>query len=112
VLHATTTRRIDRDDQLMAAADHRTTASDGPALSAEEQELVERLLAGQSLGQASNAMHVSRRTADRRIAAARQALGVRTTAELLGAVARTGVRPRVLTTRSANVGTGSAAGRG
>ena len=90
---------IDRmcdDLRRIGSLDHRVEASTGPALSTEERELVERLLAGQSLGQASNAMHMSRRTADRRLAAARQALGVTTTAELLGAAARSGMRPRAL----------------
>jgi DNA-binding NarL/FixJ family response regulator len=96
VVTATAPREVvDRmcdDLRRIGSLEHRVEASAGPALSDEERELVERLLAGQSLGQASNAMHLSRRTADRRLAAARRALGVRTTAELLGAADRAGIR--------------------
>ena len=38
-----------------------------PALNAGERALLERLLAGDSLGQAAGALHLSRRTADRRL---------------------------------------------
>jgi DNA-binding NarL/FixJ family response regulator len=47
----------------------------------QERRLLELLAEGRSLGQAARALYVSRRTADRRLAAARAKLGVRTTAE-------------------------------
>jgi DNA-binding NarL/FixJ family response regulator len=48
-------------------------------------ELLDALAAGRTLGQAAASLGLSRRTADRRLAAAREALGARSTAE---AVAR------------------------
>jgi DNA-binding CsgD family transcriptional regulator len=93
VVTATASREvIDRlcdDLRRLGPLDHRIDPSgDQPALSAEERALLDRLLAGDSLGQAAAAVHMSRRTADRRIASARRALGVTTTAELLAAAAR------------------------
>ena len=44
---------------------------------------LELLAEGRSLGNAAATLHISRRTADRRLAAARRALGVRTTTEAL-----------------------------
>jgi DNA-binding CsgD family transcriptional regulator len=55
----------------------------GGGLSADERELVELLASGVSLGEAASALHISRRTADRRLASARQALGATTTPELI-----------------------------
>ena len=46
-------------------------------------ELLALLADGRTLGQAASALSLSRRTADRRLAAARDALGARTTAEAL-----------------------------
>jgi len=60
-------------------------------LSTEQAALLRRLHAGQSLGAAAAAEHLSRRTADRRLAQARAALGVRTTPEALVAAARLGL---------------------
>ena len=60
-------------------------------LSAEQAALLRRLHAGQSLGAAAAAENLSRRTADRRLAQARAALGVRTTPEALVAAARLGL---------------------
>jgi DNA-binding NarL/FixJ family response regulator len=57
-------------------------------LNAEQRRLLELLAEGHSLGDAALRLHVSRRTADRRLAAARRALGVRTTAEALLLVGR------------------------
>jgi DNA-binding CsgD family transcriptional regulator len=93
VVAATGSREvIDRlcdDLRRLGPLDHRINSSGGePALSAEERALLDRLLAGDSLGQAAAAVHMSRRTADRRLASARTALGVTTTAELLAAAAR------------------------
>jgi DNA-binding NarL/FixJ family response regulator len=47
----------------------------------EERRLLELLAAGVTLGAAAAQLHISRRTADRRLAAARAALAVATTAE-------------------------------
>ena len=58
-----------------------------------ERALLERLLRGDSLGEAANALHLSRRTADRRLASARRALGAATTAEALAIAARIGRKP-------------------
>ena len=58
-----------------------------------ERLLIERLLAGDSLGEAARALHLSRRTADRRLASARRALGAATTAEALATAVAHGLRP-------------------
>jgi DNA-binding NarL/FixJ family response regulator len=52
-----------------------------PPLPAECEELLVLLAAGQSLGSAASQLHISRRTADHRVAQARDLLGVRTTVE-------------------------------
>jgi DNA-binding NarL/FixJ family response regulator len=93
VVAATAQREvIDRmcdDLRRLGPLDHRITDSESePVLSGEERALLDRLLAGDSLGEAAAAVHLSRRTADRRLASARQALGVTTTAELLAAAAK------------------------
>jgi DNA-binding NarL/FixJ family response regulator len=93
VVAATANREvIDRlcdDLRRLGPLDHRIDSSgDRPVLSAQEWSLLDRLLAGDSLGHAAAAVHLSRRTADRRLASARRALGVNTTAELLAAAAR------------------------
>ena len=61
------------------------------ALAADQLALLTRLQAGMSLGEAAGAEHFSRRTADRRLALARRALGVKTTAEALVVAARQGL---------------------
>jgi DNA-binding NarL/FixJ family response regulator len=93
VVAATAAREvIDRmcdDLRRLGPLDHRITDNESePVLSREERALLDRLLAGDSLGEAAAAVHLSRRTADRRLASARRALGVTTTAELLAAAAR------------------------
>jgi hypothetical protein len=57
----------------------------------EQVALLSRLHSGDSLGAAATALHLSRRTADRRLAMARAALGVRTTAEALVEAATLGI---------------------
>jgi hypothetical protein len=47
-----------------------------------------QLTEGRSLAQAARLLHLSQRTAERRLAAARKALGARTTAEALLALGR------------------------
>ncbi|MEZ5115925.1 MAG: helix-turn-helix transcriptional regulator [Candidatus Nanopelagicales bacterium] len=66
-------------------------------LPADAVALLQHLAAGRTLGEAARLEHVSRRTADRRVAAARRILGVRSTAEAVAAL------------RSAGVGTGGGA---
>ena len=57
----------------------------GP-VSEEQRRLLELLRSGVSLGEAAERLHISRRTADRRLAAARTALGVKTTAEAIARI--------------------------
>jgi DNA-binding NarL/FixJ family response regulator len=95
------TTGADRDlvDQLvddlrrLGEVDHRVGRSPGPTLSDDQRALLAHLLSGATLGGAARHLHLSRRTADRRLAAARTALGARTTAEALSAAARLGIRP-------------------
>ena len=54
-------------------------AGDGLPLTVEQRALLDRLAAGDSIAAAAAAEFLSLRTANRRIAAAREALGVRTT---------------------------------
>ncbi|WP_051451504.1 helix-turn-helix transcriptional regulator [Actinospica robiniae] len=70
-------RRLGRIDHRLP--DTPTT----PGLSPDEQRLVDLLAAGIGLGLAAAALHMSRRTADRRLAALRCRLGARTTAQTL-----------------------------
>lgn len=63
-----------------------TTAIDGvaggraaAAIGPEARALIGRIAAGDTLGEAAHALHLSRRTADRRLAQARRALGVERT---------------------------------
>jgi DNA-binding NarL/FixJ family response regulator len=60
-------------------------------LTADQAALLARLRDGATLAGAARAEHLSRRTADRRLAAARRALGARTTAEALVTAARLGL---------------------
>ena len=63
----------------------------GVSLSGDQVELLRQLRDGATLADAAAAEHLSRRTADRRLAAARQALGARTTAEAVVTAARLGL---------------------
>mgnify|MGYP003423281953 CR=1 FL=1 len=66
-----------------------TTANgDGPALAPEQRALLDRLAAGETIAGAAAAEFLSLRTANRRIAEARQLLGVRTTREAVLAYLR------------------------
>lgn len=62
--------------------------ADGPVLDDDQERLIELLVDGMRLGDAAAALHMSRRTADRRLAAARLAYGVATTSALLAAHVR------------------------
>ncbi len=68
-----------------------TFVPDGPpSLPADSRELLTVLADGVSLGEAARQLHMSRRTADRRLADARRALNVSTTAQLIAALQRDG----------------------
>ena len=62
-----------------------------PDMDEEDVALLALLRQGRSLGEAAARLHLSRRTADRRIARARQSLGVRTTSEAMVAAERLGL---------------------
>jgi DNA-binding NarL/FixJ family response regulator len=96
------TARADRDvvDRLcddlrrLGRLDHRLgEPAASTELSAEETALLAHLLAGRSLGEAARALHLSRRTADRRLAAARRTLGATSTSEAVVLAAKLGIRP-------------------
>lgn len=59
------------------------TARDSRGLDSEQQQLLTLLAGGSTVSQAARTLHLSRRTATRRLAAARATLGVATTAEAL-----------------------------
>jgi DNA-binding CsgD family transcriptional regulator len=83
------------DLRRLGVLDHRLAPEQSaePRLTPAERALVERLLAGDSLGEAAKALHLSRRTADRRLASARRTLGAATTAEALAIAVQAGLRP-------------------
>jgi len=83
------------DLRRLGTLDHRLSPRKSAVLelSQAERALIERLLAGDSLGEAARALHMSRRTADRRLASARRALGAASTAEALAVAIRLGLRP-------------------
>lgn len=59
--------------------DHRHQAGSPTDIGPEARALIGRIAAGDTLGEAAHALHLSRRTADRRLAHARRALGVERT---------------------------------
>ncbi len=69
--------------------EHRvSTVEQAGVLSGEQRELLRLVAAGLPLGEAARRLNLSRRTADRRLSAARRALGVGTTTEAVLAVVR------------------------
>lgn len=74
--------RLCDDLRRVGPLDHRVGHTK-PSLTREDRELVRLLSAGMTLGDAATQLHISRRTADRRLAHIRTVLGVRTTAEAL-----------------------------
>ena len=93
VVHAQAERGvIDRlvdDLRRFGPVDHRTVEPDPvPELTPDERRLLDRLAEGKALGEAAASLHLSRRTADRRLASARDKLGVATTAEAVVAHVR------------------------
>lgn len=97
VVHAVAPREvIDRlcdDLRRLGELDHRVGAGERPTLREEERALLAQLLAGRSLGEAARALHLSRRTADRRLAAARRTLGAASTSEALVLASQQGIDP-------------------
>lgn len=84
--------RLCDDVRRLGRLEHRDEADARPSLPADEHALLDRLLSGQTLGQAAAGLHLSRRTADRRLASARRALGAGSTAEALTTFSR--MKPR------------------
>lgn len=96
LVHATGERALtDRlldDLRRLGPVEHVTSDEEPPRrLTREELLLLGQLAQGRSLGDAASALHLSRRTADRRLAAARAKLGVASTAEALVAAGRLGL---------------------
>ncbi|UWP78486.1 LuxR family transcriptional regulator [Dactylosporangium fulvum] len=75
----------DPDAELGTAAE---PAAGGPQLAPEQRALLERLAGGETIAAAAAAEFLSLRTANRRIAEAREVLGVRTTREAVLAYLR------------------------
>jgi hypothetical protein len=73
----------------LGTVEHATAPS--LVLPVDQMALLRHLQRGLSLGEAARAEHLSRRTADRRVAQARAGLGVRTTTEALVAAVRLGL---------------------
>jgi len=71
------------DDLRRIGPVSRRLPPEGPALDPEAAELLGLLEAGSTLGSAARTLHLSRRTADRRLADARRQLGVETTVEAI-----------------------------
>ena len=83
--------RLCSDLRTFGRLEHRLERRRRPPLTIEQRELLALLAEGSSLGDAAERLHLSRRTADRRLAAARATLGAATTAEALRAFAT--IRP-------------------
>jgi hypothetical protein len=75
------------DLRRLGVLDHRVDAPAG-TLGDDEHALLRLLSGGATLGAAATALHLSRRSADRRLAAARQALGAESTSAALAAYRR------------------------
>lgn len=76
---------LDPDAPVAGEADESAT---GPQLAPEQRALLERLAGGETIAAAAAAEFLSLRTANRRIAEAREVLGVRTTREAVLAYLR------------------------
>ena len=95
VAHATADRAvIDRlvdDLRRLGSVDHRLgPAPEPPEADHQVRQLLGLLAEGQSLGEAAAILGLSRRTADRRLAAARRTLGTDRTTEAIARAARLG----------------------
>lgn len=83
------TDRLVDDLRRLGPVDHRSTEPESrPTLTSDERGLLDRLAAGRTLGEAAAELNLSRRTADRRLASAREKLGASTTAEAIVEYAR------------------------
>ncbi|MBE7188453.1 hypothetical protein [Jatrophihabitans endophyticus] len=85
--------RLCDDLRRLGVLDHRVEPPPAIPLDDVQQDLLGLLMAGATLGQAARVLHLSRRTADRRLAASRQALNVDSTTEAVTAARRLGVEP-------------------
>ena len=88
VVHAQADRvvvdRLVDDLRRFGPVDHRIAEpAPIPMLTPDERGLLARLAEGNTLGEAAAQLHLSRRTAHRRLATAREKLDVATTAELI-----------------------------
>jgi DNA-binding NarL/FixJ family response regulator len=96
VVHARATREvIDRllgDLRHVGPVQHRVgnDVPTPPALDADALAILGRLARGQTLGEAASDLGLSRRTADRRLAGARRALGAERTVEAVSKARRLG----------------------
>ncbi|MBI2777611.1 MAG: hypothetical protein HYX57_10180 [Chloroflexi bacterium] len=95
VIEATADRvTIDRlvdDLRRLGPVDHRVGGEEpAPSLDAEARAILGLLAEGHSLGEAAAILGLARRTADRRLAAARDALGVDRTTEAIARARRLG----------------------
>ena len=87
---ATIDRLVD-DLRRLGSVDHRVGAVDaGPALDPDARAILGLLAEGHSLGEAAHLLGLARRTADRRLALAREALGVDRTTEAIARARRLG----------------------
>jgi len=76
--------RLVEDLRRLGPVDYRAGhTTPEPALTHDERALLQLLAEGTSLREAAGALHLSRRTADRRLASARTKLGAESTAEAL-----------------------------
>lgn len=80
--------RLVDDLRRLGPVEHRIAEPAGRLLTRDERELLALLAQGLTLGAASQRLRVSRRTADRRLAAARLKLGAQTTAEAIVVAAK------------------------
>jgi DNA-binding NarL/FixJ family response regulator len=88
VVHALTDRaladRLVDDLRRLGPVEHRTAEpAPAPELTGDERRLLDALADGKTLGAAAAELHLSRRTADRRLRSAKEKLGVATTAEAI-----------------------------
>ena len=81
------------DLRRLGQLDHQVEPVAAIALTSEERALLARLVGGATLGEAAKALHMSRRTADRRLASARHALGAASTSEAVVLARRHGIEP-------------------
>jgi DNA-binding NarL/FixJ family response regulator len=83
--------RLIEDLRRLGPVDHRLGEPEtGPNLPADARAILGLLAEGHSLGEAAAILGLARRTADRRLAAARQALGVERTTEAVARARRLG----------------------